>query len=385
MTAPPAETTAPSRHVTTRAGELILAIGGFALIAAAAAASQGWLDQHILPSFFLSRGWSVAIEQSIRLMAAGVGAALVLTAPAIARRLTRRRLWTTAQVLTAAVLAIVAAEMVLRAVNLGPVEWLVRSEEPLRRPDPLLGWTFVPGHMGHATVGGRDVWYAFDAAGDRVRRPSEPVDPDRPTTLFVGESVMLGYGLTWDESIPAQVSKQLGVQSANLAVNGFGTDQAYLRLEQALPRFRRPVAVVMLFMTTLFGRNLDRDRPHLTPRLVWQPAVRSWRLASLAQLLVPYRSAHTISDGIVMTREVLRATVATARARGAAPLIIVPRFGAATAQERRLRHLIFDGSGVPCVLVELDPAWHLPGDHHPDARGARAIAAAITAYLRRAR
>jgi hypothetical protein len=229
------------------------------------------------------------------------------------------------------------------------------------------------------------VSYAFDAAGDRVRRVSEPVDPDRPTVLFGGESVMLGYGLRWDESIPAQVSTQLGLQGANLAVNGYGTDQAYLRLKQALPRFRQPAAVVMLFMTTLFGRNLDRDRPHLAPGLVWQPAVRSWRLASLAKLLVPYRSAHTIADGIVTTREVLRATVATARARGAVPLVIVPRFGAATAPEERLRHAIFDGSGIPYAMVELDPAWHLPGDHHPDARGARAIAAAIATYLRRTR
>ena len=48
-----------------------------------------------------------------------------------------------------------------------------------------------------------------------------------------------------------------GIQSANLAVHGFGSDQAYLRLAIELPRFRQPVAVVSLFMTALFGRNLD--------------------------------------------------------------------------------------------------------------------------------
>ena len=30
----------------------------------------------------------------------------------------------------------------------------------------------------------------------------EPVDPERPTILFTGESVMFGEGLTWDESVP---------------------------------------------------------------------------------------------------------------------------------------------------------------------------------------
>ncbi len=121
--------------------------------------------------------------------------------------------------------------------------------EPLRRQDPRLGWTFVPGRIGQKMVGGRVIDYAFDPAGYRVRRVEEPVDPERPTILFAGESVMVGEGLTWEESVPAQVGAMMGVQSANLAVDGFATDQAYLRLEAEMPRFRRPVAVVMLFMT----------------------------------------------------------------------------------------------------------------------------------------
>jgi hypothetical protein len=120
--------------------------------------------------------------------------------------------------------------------------------------------------------------------------------------LFTGESVMFGEGLTWEESIPAQVGGMLGVQSANLAVHGFGTDQAYLRLERELPRFRRPVAVVSLFMTALFGRNLDDDRPHLGPGLVWQPAEHHDRLTSLGKLLVPYRRDETVARGVAVTR-----------------------------------------------------------------------------------
>ena len=93
--------------------------------------------------------------------------------------------------------------------------------------DSRLGWTFVPSRTGHGTIGGRVVDYAFDAAGYRVRRADEPVDLERPTILFTGESVMFGKGLTWDESIPAQVGAMLGTQSANLAVDGYGSDQAY--------------------------------------------------------------------------------------------------------------------------------------------------------------
>ena len=152
-------------------------------------------------------------------------------------------------------------------VKVQPAEWLFPDEEPRRQPDPRLGWTFVPARAGHKTIGGRDITYAFDPHGYRVASRDAPVDLERPSVLFTGESVMVGEGLTWDESVAGQVSAALGIQSANLAVHGYSTDQAYMRLERELPRFRHPVAVVSLFMTGLFGRNLDHDRPHLDPGL----------------------------------------------------------------------------------------------------------------------
>ena len=176
---------------------------------------------------------------------------------------------------------------------------------------------------------------------------------------------MFGEGLTWEESVPAQVGAMMGIQSANLAVHGFGSDQAYLRLETELPRFRRPVAVVSLFMTALFGRNLDDDRPHLGPGLVWLPAEQHGRLASLAKLLVPYRKTETVERGVTMTRGVLGATVKLARARGATPLIVVPQFGVEAEVERALRRRILDETGLPYVWIEIDEAWRLPGTAIP--------------------
>jgi hypothetical protein len=365
-----------------RTAEIVITLTGVALVAGALAANQRWLDRHFLPSFFLLRSWYVLIETCVRVAIGTLGVALVLVARFAAARLTARRLLRTLQIAIAAVLALGASEVVLRRVHLGPAEWLIAEQEPLRRPDPRLGWTFVPARTGHSRVGGRTVEYAFDAAGYRVRRVDEPVDPERPTILFSGESVMFGEGLTWEESIPAQVGAMMGVQSANLAVHGFGSDLAYLRLEMELPRFRRPVAVVSLFMTALFGRNLNHERPHLAPGLVWRPAVQRWRLESLARFLVPYHSEDVIEDGVTMTREVLHATADLVQARGAAPLIVVPQFGREEQPEQLLRHRILDKTGLPYVLVEIDPAWHLPWDRHPSVRGAHVIAAAVAARLR---
>ncbi len=360
-------------------GIAVAAIGG-GLIVCAIGANQEWLDRHFLPSWFLPRQWYVLIESFVRLSIAVFGASLLFMRSRMARVVSSApdRVVLAA---IAVVLALGAGDLVVRRVHVRAAEWLAPGQEPRRRPDPLLGWTFVPGRTAHKSVGGRTVDYAFDAAGCRVRRVEETVDPQRPTILFVGESVMFGEGLTWGESIPAQVGKMLRLQSANLAVHGFGSDQAYLRLKTELPRFRRPVAVVSIFMTDLFGRNLDDDRPHLGPGLVWYPAAPHDRLLSLGKLLVPYRRDETVERGIAMTRDVLRATMQLARARGATPLTVVPHFGPEARPDQDLRQRIFEGLDVPYVLVQVDSAWRLPWDRHPNAYAAHVIAARIAAQL----
>jgi hypothetical protein len=200
--------------------------------------------------------------------------------------------------------------------------------------------------------------------------------------LFIGESVMFGEGLTYEESIPAQIGAMMGVQTANLAVHGYGNDQAYLRLQKELPHFRRPLAVVSLFMTALFGRNLDQDRPHLGPGLVWLPPEDRSRLSSLTKLVVPYRADTTVERGVTVTQEVLRATSELAQAHGATPLLVVLQFGHEAQPEEMLRRRVLDNASIPYALVEIDSSWRLPWDRHPNARAARAIATAIVSQLR---
>jgi hypothetical protein len=89
-----------------------------------------------------------------------------------------------------------------------------------------------------------------------------------------------------------------------------------------------------------------------------------------------------VDRGVAVTRELLRAIVALARAHGATPLIVVPQLGYEAPVEAALRRRIFDDNGVPYVLVETDTAWRLAWDRHPNAQADRAIAAAVAARLR---
>jgi hypothetical protein len=165
-------------------------------------------------------------------------------------------------------------------------------------------------------------------------------------------------------------------------VSDYSNDQSFLRLAAELPRFRQPVAVVTLFMPSLFDRNLLDNRPRLAAGHISQPADHSWRLAALLRWLVPYRSTAVVEQGVTRTRDSLRALVDLARSRNAAPLIVVPQFGAESATDEMLRRRILDDAGLPYVNVKLDPSWHLPGDTHPNSRGAQAIAIAVAERLR---
>ena len=362
--------------------EIASALVGVLLLAGAFGANQDWIDSHFLPGFFMSAGIDRLAAQSVRLVTAALGILLAFVArPRIGRFVARSpvRVLVTG---VAVVLAFGEAELLLRRRHVRAVEEAPATQEPRRRLDAHVGWVFVPARAGHHVKGGRDIEYAFDSSGYRVRRVDERVDPDAPTIVFTGESMIVGEGLTWEETVPAQTANLTGIQSANVAVSGFANDQAYMRLETELPRFRQPVAVVSLFMPVIFDRNLNDDRPHLGPGLIWQPAEARWRLTAIARQLVRYRTPDAIERGIRVTSEVLRATAALAQAHGAAALIIVPQFGIEEPRDRELRRRVLDEANLPYLWVTLDPSWRIPWDRHPDARATHALAVAVANRLR---
>jgi hypothetical protein len=367
------------RFKAVRFAEIAVACIGCAVIAAAAAANQAWFDRHFLPSYWTPRAEIVRTELLVRISVAVAGAVIVLLGRGIARFFAREPLYLLT-ISIAAVLAFGTSELVLRRAPRGPHEFS-RGSEPRSHLDARLGWSFDVSRTGSATQG-RHVAYTFDRNGYRVASSAATTDFDAPTIVFTGESMMVGHQLVWSETIAAQTSAMLGVQSANIAVSGFGTDQAYLRLAAELPRFRHPVAVVSLFAPSIFDRNLDDDRPHLGPGLIWLPPVPQWRLTALARRVLGYRSEDAVERGTAVTREVLTAMVRLARSRGAVPLIVAPQFEPEEPQERELRRRILEEPHLPYVYVPLDPDDRVEDDGHPDADGARTIAEAIADALR---
>src|SRR5262249_13669525 len=148
----------PSRPPGLRAiVESFVAGVGLLLVVSALAANQDWFDRHFLPVFFLSRDMYVLGETLARLFIGALGIVLVLLVrPMIGRlaqHLSARELVAgTVRIVLAIVLALATSEFVLHRTFPGAAAEGPTDEEPLRRADARLGWTFVPLRIGNATV-----------------------------------------------------------------------------------------------------------------------------------------------------------------------------------------------------------------------------------------
>ena len=374
-----------SRLAYRRLLGLALACTGFAILGFAWQGDTTWFDRHFLPNFFIPRPRQLAVGAMLRLLAVLLGLTLVMLGAAAtrwhgeARRL--HHMVATAAILAAVFAsAVLTAELILRTRTWRAAQFHNR-QEPRRIADPYLGWKFEPKHHGYKQVAGRRIDFAIDADGHRVAEPSQQMDFALPSVIFSGESVMAGDGLQWRETIPARVAERLHLQPATIAVNGYSTDQAHMRLAAELPRFACPVAVVSIFMPSFLDRNLNVDRPHLDRDLGWHPARPGWRLAALAQDVLHYRSSAEIEQGIRMTRAVLAASKALALSHGAVPILITPQFTPETLVESAIRKRVLDDGGLDHVTVPVDSRFRIPGDMHPNAHGAALIAAAVSIRL----
>jgi hypothetical protein len=375
---------------------LAFSAAGVALVAWALSSDAHWAERHLLGSYCATNGAEWVLARTVRWLAGALGViAVSALAPALARRIGSASLRPRAGALGGVALALAAAlgvtELHMRRLHdrlaLGARAPLpTERDAPMTRRDPRLGWSYFPGRTTWVRFGGRPTAYAIDRDGDRAGSADALPDRARPTILFAGESIAFGYGLAYEETFPFLVGRDLGVQTANLAVVGFGSDQAYMRVLDALPRYRHPLAVVTLFVTSQIKRNADVWRPRLvlgsSGALTLVPPSTGPRIAKLLQEL-PYHG----DEALRVTAAILRATAEAARARGAFPLFIVTNYGPACLHdgddEAWVVDELFVRQGLPFVRVDLGLEDRLPGlvEYHPNPRGARAIAAAVERAL----
>jgi hypothetical protein len=295
----------------------------------------------------------------------------------------------------ALLLALITAELVVRRWDHREPLWRkAKLEYRIGRPDPRFGWVAVPSrNTAIQTSPGKIVHYRIDSLGNRARSEFSSIDPAAPTLVVTGESIAFGHGLEYEDTFPAILGERLGLQVVNVAAGGYGSDQAYLRLVDAMDRLQHPVAALTVFHPVQLGRDLQDYRPHLVLRsgtLALEAAATGfWSRLRLRDLFVnelPYLSDAALSRAIALNRAIVQATSLAARARGAESLFIVPSFGPPRSlsehPEAFILHELFEEEGQPYLLVDIDRTRIMIDDWHPDAIAARQIADEVERVLR---
>jgi hypothetical protein len=281
------------------------------------------------------------------------------------------------------VLSVVASEIGLRLLNLPRRYDMAVTEASMGEKNPRTGWLFKASKTFTIKTGDRLIRYDIDADHDRARSIDDLPDPKLPSLLFVGESITAGHALQWDESYPAIVGAEMNLQVVDLGVDGYGSDQAFLRLVDALPRFERPVAIITFFMPGLLERVQRVDHPRLVfdgvePKLVAPGFLESTRFAQAFRELFSYDAEWAIQT----TAEVFRQTVRLANERGARAIFVSPYLGTnwPRGDGYLVDHLLVQpGYAVADQRIGFEP---VPGDNHPNAASTRRLAEAVVRKLK---
>jgi hypothetical protein len=341
-----------------------------------------WFERHVYPGYCAVSHGQTVWPTVARILALLVAAALVLFArPRLARWAERSSAVDLALVGAAIGAALVVSELLLRRHPVGDATPLTRKDMPKAIADPRVGWRFAPSQAFAFAVRGRRVEYAIDRDGDRAPRVDSRIDPARPTLIVAGESIAFGESLPWNDTFAARLGAELDLQVVDVGAPAYGSDQAFQRAMEALARVKKPVALVTVFVPQLVRRNGLTGRPHLTLSDGLLVPVAAEDHLALTRLWrdEPYHGDRALD----LTRAVLAATVRRAREHGAAPLFVVTNFGAACSDDAWLLRTLFAEGGLPHVRVTLGPGETIGGgDLHPNALGARKLAAAAAAALR---
>jgi hypothetical protein len=373
--------------------QVLLVAAGAAFLLAAIRIDRGWVARHVTQLKLWPDRDVGPYLWGARAVLASLGVVVLVVL----------RPWLVRFVRTASVGRLAASTgmtLIAVAASLVTVEGYQRWRESRGKPTrlthelfgvrhPRYGWIWTPSRNVIEVVAGRDVHLIFNRDGVRVPPEHHDPDPSAPTILFTGESIAAGIGLEYAETYPALVSEHLGVQCVNLAANAYGSDQAFLRLVDFMPRFARLVATVTLFLPVQLSRNLEDDKPRLvlghSGALELVPAASDFlsrlRVRKLFWNDLPYLGNGAIDRTLALTSKVLRETAQQTRARGAEPLFVIPSYGPLRTLDEHpeawIVRALFVQQGLPFVLVDIPSDLLLNGDAHPGPGGAAKIAAAI--------
>jgi lysophospholipase L1-like esterase len=332
----------------------------------------------------------------------------------------------------AAVAVIFAALAVEGAVRIAFPDWAPRTARltDFWRYDARYGWSHIPGATGTFRSYGIDAQVIINAKGYRGAEVPYSRNPGHPRVVFLGDSYTWGYGVNVDDTFAARLERLLpGVETVNLSVSGYATDQELLVYRDEGRKYHADLVVVVVADNDNIGNArtveygvygkpafvLEDGRLKLINQPVAQPNIMArtftrlaWRSYVLTQIhreiyeltagdsrghatATPARTAslgserviQTLSHNWALTTEELAQLARDIREDGSEPLVVfADGIRAAPLVARSLAAQGIDSVTLDDVIDQNDPALHLPDALHWSPRGHARVAEVLLEPIR---
>jgi len=278
--------------------------------------------------------------------------------------------------------------------RLARARYLGSEELDIYRDDEVYGWTHRP-HVSwrHRHPPDFDVRYRTDRHGNRVTGGNE----DAPEVLVLGGSFTFGNGVDDKQAFPSLLQRDLPKHNVvNAAVAAWGTQQAWLRLDERLRQDPDPRLVIYGMITHHIHRNWLRYR--WLKKLVIMGNLRNPIVAVEGERLVFRGLANADSDGLPdsskldteeydLTRRLLEDMLHRCEDRGIPFLLVFLPDGSEpyTPAEIQPTFDVFADKGLLQDLranIDYEKVSH-PSDRHLNAEGHRQTATELLPVVRR--
>jgi hypothetical protein len=332
----------------------------------------------------------------------------------------------------AAVAAIIAGLAMEGAVRIAFPDWAPRTARltDFWRYDARYGWSHIPGATGTFRSYGIDTKVVINAKGYRGPEVSYDRNPGRSRVLFLGDSYTWGYGVNLEDTFASRLEKFIpGLETVNLSVSGYATDQEMLVYRDEGHKYRADLVVVVVADNDSLGnaRTVEYgvygkpafivedghlkliNQPVAQPSIVTRAFTRLvWRSYVLTQIhrelyeftvgagpghataapartasVVNEKVAHTLLRNWALTTEELLELARIIRADGSEPLVVfADGIRAAPLVARTLKAHGIESITLDDVIDQYDPALHLPDAMHWSPRGHARVADTLLEPIR---
>ena len=160
--------------------------------------------------------------------------------------------------------ALLLVELFLRFNGQGPWGSLDdnRNDPTLNKPSIKLGWIPKQGKYFFEPFSEEGEKFEINILPDGSRKVSflKEKKPQMSKMIFLGGSVTLGWGVNDDQTFTSQLQKKIqNYEIKNFSVGGYGTYQAFLRLEEIIKNNDRVEIVILSYLPHHSIRNIGSE------------------------------------------------------------------------------------------------------------------------------